>query len=30
MPGEGDNNLSIHIQDSDLRDVLELLSEQAI
>ncbi|HEY2760177.1 MAG TPA: secretin N-terminal domain-containing protein, partial [Pirellulales bacterium] len=28
MPGEGDNNLSIHIQDSDLRDVLELLSEQ--
>ncbi|HEY2882722.1 MAG TPA: hypothetical protein VGJ15_09820, partial [Pirellulales bacterium] len=28
MPGEGDENLSIHIQDSDLRDVLELLSEQ--
>ncbi len=28
IPGEGDNNLSIHIQDSDLRDVLQLLSEQ--
>ncbi len=28
IPGEGDNNLAIHIQDSDLRDVLELLSEQ--
>lgn len=28
LPGDGDNNLSIHIQDSDLRDVLELLSEQ--
>jgi type IV pilus assembly protein PilQ len=27
-PGEGDDNLSIHIQDSDLRDVLQLLSEQ--
>ena len=28
IPGAGDNNLSIHIQDADLRDVLELLSEQ--
>ena len=28
IPGEGDNNLAIHIQDSDLRDVLQLLSEQ--
>lgn len=28
IPGEGDNNLSIHLQDADLRDVLELLSEQ--
>ena len=28
IPGAGDNNLSIHIQDADIRDVLELLSEQ--
>jgi type IV pilus assembly protein PilQ len=28
IPGDEENNLSIHIQDSDLRDVLELLSEQ--
>jgi len=28
IPGAGENNLSIHIQDSDLRDVLEMLSEQ--
>jgi hypothetical protein len=28
LPGAGENNLSIHIQDSDLRDVLEVLSEQ--
>ena len=27
-PGEGDDQLTIHIQDSDLRDVLEMLSEQ--
>jgi type II secretory pathway component GspD/PulD (secretin) len=28
IPGEGDNNLSINIQDADLRDVLGMLSEQ--
>src|SRR5262249_8251084 len=26
--GAGENNLAIHIQDADIRDVLELLSEQ--
>lgn len=28
IEGEGDGRLSIHIQDSDIREVLELLSEQ--
>ncbi len=28
VPGEGDDHLSIHIQDMDLREVLDLLSEQ--
>lgn len=26
--GEGDNNLTIHIQDTDIREVLDMLSEQ--
>ncbi|HZZ73472.1 MAG TPA: secretin and TonB N-terminal domain-containing protein [Pirellulales bacterium] len=28
VPGEGDDRLAIHIQDMDIREVLELLSEQ--
>lgn len=27
-PGEGDNHLTIHIQETDIREVLEMLSEQ--